>query len=162
MTGHQPPSVSTAASAFLAAILVAASAAWAADDALQDLPRAEELPPGTVQISPHIPGMGEHWANPKDLPLGPIYCVMHGRVVCAEFMIARADLEAGKSFERLRLGLHGKQPPIDHVEFNFMPEGHEGFEVPHYDVHLYFVPPEVRLGPQQAERPETVASGSTR
>jgi len=26
-----------------------------------------------------------------------------------------------------------------------MPHGHEGFTVPHYDLHMYFVPPEARF-----------------
>ena len=86
--------------------------------------------------------MGEHWANPRDLPLGPTYCVMDGRVTCMEFMIAQQDLREGRSFERLRPWPAGgvPQPAVDHVDFDFMPRGHEGYEVPHHDVHVYFVP----------------------
>jgi uncharacterized protein YjiS (DUF1127 family) len=109
------------------------------------LPRVTDLPPGTVQVSPFIPGMGQHWAKPSDLPLGPIYCVMKGRVICVEFMVAQKDLMAGKSFERLRPGVEGRLPPVDHVELTHMPHGHEGFEVPHYDLHMYFVPPRARF-----------------
>jgi hypothetical protein len=94
--------------------------------------------------------MGEHWANPRDLPLGPIYCVMRGRVVCAEFMVSQKDLVSGRSFERLRFGLNEKQPPINHLELNFQPHGHEGFEVPHYDLHMYFISPEARFEEQTA------------
>jgi hypothetical protein len=151
MRPHEVPF--TALPLLLAAALTGASPlAQAADTQLKDLPGVGDLPRGTVQISPYIPGMGEHWADPKTLPLGPVYCVMDGHVVCVEFMIAQRDFQNGKSFERLRLGLDGKQPPIDHMEFDFMPHGHEGFEVPHYDVHMYFVPPEVRFGSQQAHR----------
>ena len=96
--------------------------------------------------------MGEHWANPKDLPLGPIYCVMDGRVTCMEYMISQADFEAGKSFLELRPWFAGaEQPAIDHMEFNFMPHGHEGFEVPHFDVHMYFVSPQVRQTQEHAQ-----------
>jgi hypothetical protein len=86
--------------------------------------------------------MGEHWADPKDLPLGPVYCVMNGRVTCMEFMIAQQDMRDGKSLEGLRpwKASTAPQPPVNHMNFDFMPKGHPGFEIPHYDVHLYFVP----------------------
>ena len=125
----------------------------AATDGLAGLPRTDALPEGIVQISPFIPGMGEHWANPKDLPFGPIYCVMNGRVTCMEYMISQADFAAGKSFELLRPWFDGvEQPAIDHMEFNFEPHGHAGYEVPHYDVHMYFVSPQTRQTRTQARR----------
>ena len=40
-----------------------------------------DLPAGTIKVSPPVPGMGEHWANPRNLPLGPIYCVTNGKVI---------------------------------------------------------------------------------
>jgi uncharacterized protein DUF1127 len=122
----------------------------AAADDFARLPAVADLPAGTVKVSPSIPGMGEHWANPKDLPLGPIYCVMHGKVVCAEFMVSQKDFATGQSFEQLRFGLAGEQPPINHVELNFQPHGHEGFAVPHYDLHMYFISPEARFSEQTA------------
>jgi hypothetical protein len=125
-------------------------AAGAADPAPR-LPTVADLPPGTVKVSPPVRGMGEHWANPKDLPLGPIYCVMDGKVICAEFMVLQEAFIRGKSFERLRLGMEGKLPPVDHPEITFMPHGHEGFAVPHYDLHMYFVAPEERF-PKQARQ----------
>jgi uncharacterized protein YjiS (DUF1127 family) len=121
------------------------------DTESRGLPTVADLPPGTIKVSPPVPGMGEHWANPKDLPLGPIYCVMDGKVICAEFMIVQEAFIRGKSFERLRLGMKGKLPPVDHLEITFMPHGHEGFEVPHYDVHMYFVPPEARPSTQATQ-----------
>jgi uncharacterized protein YjiS (DUF1127 family) len=133
-----------------AALAVSATApAAATDDEFARLPTVADLPAGTVKVSPPIPGMGEHWANPKDLPLGPIYCVMRQRVVCAEFMVSQQDLRSGTSFERLRFGLD-EQPPIDHLELTFLPHGHEGFAVPHYDLHMYFVSPEARFSQQSA------------
>ena len=123
----------------------------AAGSAGRELPSIADLPPGTVKVSPPVPGMGEHWANPKDLPLGPIYCVMNGKVICAEFMIQHQAFIDGKSFEHLRLGMKDTLPPVDHLDVTYMPHGHEGFAVPHYDLHMYFVPPEARF-PAQAER----------
>lgn len=111
------------------------------DPALAGLPTVARLPPGTVRISPVVPGMGEHWANPKDLPLGPVYCVVQGRVVCAEFMIAREDFEAGRSFPVLEAPLRkGRRlPAVDHLDVGFEPHGHPGFAAPHYDLHMYFI-----------------------
>ena len=120
--------------------------AVASASTLEHLPGEESLPELVVQVSPFIPGMGEHWADPVNLPLGPIYCVMNGRVTCMEYMIAQEDFAAGKSFEQLRPWLGGaEQPAIDHMEFNFEPNGHEGYEAPHFDVHMYFVSPDLRM-----------------
>ncbi len=43
-----------------------------------------DLPDGTIQLTPSVPGMGEHWANPKDMPVGPIYGVEGGKLVFIE------------------------------------------------------------------------------
>src|SRR5262245_50848272 len=82
-------------------VQVNAERAAGAGSAARKLPSVADLPPGTVKVSPPVPGMGEHWAKPQDLPLGPIDCVMDGRVICAEFMIQRQAFIEGKSFERL-------------------------------------------------------------
>lgn len=120
---------------------------------IEGLPTTDKLPDGVIQVSPFVPGMGEHWANPKDLPFGPIYCVMDGHVTCMEYMIAQDDLEAGKSFTTLRPWFAGAaQPALNHMEFNFEPNGHEGYTIPHYDVHMYLVSPETRQARTQAQR----------
>jgi hypothetical protein len=108
-------------------------------DELAKLPSASILPKGTIKVSGVVPGMGEHWANPKDLPLGPIYCVHKGKVVCIEYMISQADLQDGKSWPELT-GLKNL-PAVNHINMGFEPKGHEGYEVPHYDMHVYFVSP---------------------
>jgi hypothetical protein len=129
-------------------VVLFATAALAAPalavDPLEGLPSVDQLPEGVVQVSPLVPAMGEHWANPKDLPLGPLYCVIEGKVVCVEYMIGQGDFEAGASFEGLKWPLReGKLPPIEHTDVTFMPQGHEGYEIPHYDFHTYFVPKEM-------------------
>lgn len=108
--------------------------------AATELPLASSLPANVVQISPVVPGMGEHWADPKDLPLGPIYGVSEGRIIFFEFMIDRDTLAKGKSLTDLKSKVAIPFPPVDHVDFDWEPEGHEGYTVPHYDVHFYFVP----------------------
>jgi hypothetical protein len=104
------------------------------------LPDASSLPKDVIQLSGVVPGMGEHWGNPADLPLGPIYGVSNGKVIFLEFMIDQESFKSGKSFLELASKAGIELPPIDHVDFNFEPHGHEGYEVPHYDVHMYFVP----------------------
>lgn len=130
------------------ALFLLAQAA-AAQDPYAALPGVESLPPNVVQVSPFVPMMGEHWADPATLPLGPIYCVHRGKVVCLEFMMAQADLKAGRSWPALA-GMAGL-PPVHHTHMGFVEHGHEGFEVPHYDVHMYFLPPEEvsRIQPDQ-------------
>jgi len=76
---------------------------------------------------------------------------MEGRVTCMEYMIAQGNFAKGRSFETLRPWFAGVgQPAIDHMEFNFEPHGHDGYEAPHYDVHMYFVSPEIRMGRKEA------------
>jgi hypothetical protein len=98
------------------------------------------LPEGTIQLDPHVvPAMGEHWANPVDLPTGPIYGVHEGKLVFIEYMISQEDFKEGKSFVNLP-GMKGlPSPSIVQSDIEFVPNGHPGFEIPHYDMHHYFI-----------------------
>ena len=96
------------------------------------------IPADAVLVSPCIAGMGEHWANPKNLPLGPIYGTYQGKVVFSEIMVSRKDFAAGTSYVDLLKALPGYK--IDHVDIEYLPYGHAGYNVPHYDVHGYYVP----------------------
>lgn len=60
-------------------------------------------------------------------------------MIFIEYMIDQESFKAGKSFLELASKAGIELPPVDHVDFNFEPNGHEGYEVPHYDVHLYFI-----------------------
>lgn len=122
--------------AVLIACLVASST-YAQDQALPD---ANSVPKDVIQLSPTVPQMGEHWANPKDMPIGPIYCVHNGKIVCLEFMISQSDFAAGKTWPALA-GMKDL-PAVDHLSILFEPNGYEGYEVPHYDLHMFFVSPE--------------------
>lgn len=121
----------------LAALVVAAASPVLAQGAT--LPDSSSLPKDVIQLSGVVPAMGEHWGNPADLPLGPIYGVSNGKVIFLEFMIDQESFKSGKSYLELASKAGIELPPIDHVDFNFEPHGHEGYEVPHYDVHLYFI-----------------------
>ena len=98
--------------------------------------RPAGIPADALLVSPCIATMGEHWANPKKLPVGPIYGVWQGKPVFTEIMVSLDQLKKGFSWADIRAlpGYH-----IDHVDFEFEPNGHEGYPVPHYDVHLYYV-----------------------
>jgi hypothetical protein len=99
------------------------------------------VPAGALLVSPCIVGMGEHWANPKDLPLGPIYGEYQGKPVFTEIMIDQKAFAAGKSWEDQLKPLAGNK--IDHVDIDFVPYGHAGYPIPHYDIHAYYVPHKV-------------------
>lgn len=102
------------------------------------------LPEGTIQLTPCVPGMGEHWANPADMPLGPIYGVMGDKVTFVEIMPSQEAFANGEQWLEVLKPLDGYA--IDHVDFEFQPQGHEGYEVPHYDIHAYFVTHEEHEG----------------
>ncbi len=107
-----------------------------------------ELPQGAQKLSDVVPAMGEHWANPAQLPLGPLYLVHKGEVIGMEYMwtedmMQRVSVpppavpelgEFTNNLVPLPIGV-----VIDHADVAFMPKGHEGFEVPHWDTHLWFV-----------------------
>ncbi|WP_229684622.1 hypothetical protein [Deinococcus roseus] len=103
------------------------------------------LPAGTIKISECVPTMGEHWARPQDLPLGPIYGVKDGKLVFVELMPSQEMFAKGMSWVDAL-----KTPKwflkINHVDIEFQPQGHEGYPIPHYDIHAYFVPHEEHLG----------------
>ncbi|SEB79978.1 hypothetical protein [Paenibacillus sp. GP183] len=94
------------------------------------------LPAGTIQLSPVVPQMGEHWANPKDMPMGPIYGVYNGKLVFFEYMPAKA---LDKTVHDVPGNLVPIPSKIDHFDIDWNPQGHDGYEVPHYDMHLYFI-----------------------
>lgn len=99
------------------------------------------IPADAMLLSPCIATMGEHWANLKDLPMGPIYGVWEGKPVFTEIMIPVAELQKGFSYSDIH-ALPGYT--IDHVDFEFEPHGHAGMPVPHYDLHAYYVTPAVQ------------------
>ncbi len=86
-------------------------------------------------VSPCVQGMGEHWANPKDLT-APIYGTLNGKVIFSESMIPLTSLNKGYNEPNLA-ALPGHT--INHVSIEWHPKGHEGMPVPHYDIHAYYV-----------------------
>lgn len=99
------------------------------------------IPQDAVMVSPCVATMGEHWANPQNLPTGPIYGVWQGKPVFTEIMVTSNQLQNGFSYADLH-ALPGYT--IDHIDFAFEPNGHPGLPVPHYDLHAYYVSPAVQ------------------
>jgi hypothetical protein len=133
----------------LAALLFVGALSTAAALAAPPMKGAPQLPPqpkvhpagipaDAVLVSPCIATMGEHWVALKNMPTGPIYGVYKGKAVFTEIMVSVAQLKKGFSYANIR-ALPGYK--IDHVDFEYEPKGHEGFPVPHYDVHAYYVSP---------------------
>lgn len=107
--------------------------------------KVTSLPKSVKQLSPFIPGMGAHWGDPANLPVGPIYIVHDGEVIGMEYKFTKelmkeitVDTPEGKmAFRELsNLPIGSK---VDHINISFLPNGHENFEVPYFDVHLYFI-----------------------
>lgn len=98
------------------------------------------LPNGTIQLDPNVvPAMGEHWANPKQMPNGPIYGVYNGKLVFLEYMFAQNDFVKGVNHTNLD-GMKGlPSPSVVQSDVEFQPHGHPGFDIPHYDLHHYFI-----------------------
>jgi len=105
--------------------------------------RPAGMPAGAVMISPCVYQMGEHWAALKDLPFGPIYGTYNGKIVFTEVMIDRKAFEAGKNWSDLLKPLPGYT--IDHVDIWFEAHGHQGYPIPHYDLHAFYVPHAVHM-----------------
>lgn len=112
------------------------ASAYEAPMSLDGLPLLEDVAGDAIQVSPHVPGMGTHWARESDLPVGPIYCVIEGRIVCIEYMFTMEAFEAGTDWKALLPGI--ETPPISHIDVEFLPEGVGPVPVPLYQFHIYF------------------------
>lgn len=126
---------------FLPTAIIALASGPVTAASLDHLPLLTEVAPGAEQISPHVPHMGEHWAETGNLPTGPIYCVIEGRVVCVEYMFTAEDLAAGESWRGLVPGI--STPPITHIDVEYMPDGVGPVQEPLYQFHIYFADPQV-------------------
>lgn len=124
-------------------VKVACAAAFAGEPMLPPQPKVRPagIPASAVLVSPCIATMGEHWADVKTLPLGPIYGVWQGKPVFTEIMVTATQLQKGFSYANVR-ALPGYT--IDHVDLKYEPHGHPGLPTPHYDLHAYYVSPAVQ------------------
>jgi len=103
------------------------------------VPRPPGLPGDFVPAGDHQRLKTQHWVRPKDWPVGPAIQSQDGRIISVDFMIAKADFERGFSWSLVYP--EALRPfKIDHMDIDLVPAGHSGFETPHYDIHVYFVP----------------------
>ena len=123
------------------ATICLALAAPAAADGLSHLPLLSAVAPDAVAISPHVPQMGAHWAEPANLPLGPIYCVIDGHVVCVEYMFLASQISSGTDWTGMITGM--QTPPITRIDMEYKPDGVGPFQEPLYQLHIYFAEIEV-------------------
>ena len=108
------------------------------------------LPKEAIKLSEVVPTMGEHWANPTTLPVGPVYLVHDEEVIGVEYLFT-ADLMEEVTMAGPEGEVTFKQLPglpvgavVNHMDIEFQPEGIPGFEEPIYSVHLYFISAEER------------------
>lgn len=123
------------------ALTMVSASAHEAPRSLGGLPLLEHVAAEAIQISPHVPQMGAHWARESDLPVGPIYCVIEGRIVCVEYMFTLENFQAGTNWRSLSPGM--ETPAISHIDIDFKPEGVGPYTEPLYQVHIYFAPREL-------------------
>jgi len=100
-------------------------------------PHPAGLPAGVVPFGGCIPTMGYHNALPNNVPFGPIYGWYDGKPIFSEIMVPKTAFEQGKSWNEELQPLPGYA--IDHVDIWYEAHGHPGYEVPHYDIHAWYV-----------------------
>ncbi len=137
---------------FLVALLMVAMLVGSSACAAVAEPKME-LPEEAIKVSDVIPGMGEHWVDPSLLEadptqllvIGPIYMVYKGEVIGIEYMwsedmmqeVSIPTPEGPEVFNALISIPVGVI--VNHADISFFPEGHEEFEFPHWDIHMYFI-----------------------
>ncbi len=116
-----------------------------------DYPKKITLSDDWIIEGPVIPMMGQHAVNPDNMPLGPILLLgKEGSLIGIEYMFTKEmmdemGLQNGEETILTLQGLPvsipelGIEAHVQHINIEYLPQGHEGFTVPHYDIHIYFV-----------------------
>jgi hypothetical protein len=118
------------------------------------------LPTDAVRLSGCVPGEGEHWGSPKDLPNGPLFAVFNNRIISTEYMWAPDQIPGSDTSKmtkdqftnylatnKLNFAdfLHNRSQHINLHKYRFesfatfYSAPHTGMTVPHLDMHMYFV-----------------------
>jgi hypothetical protein len=95
------------------------------------------LPADVVPFAGCIPSMGYHYAKTKNWPFGPIYGYYDGKPIFTEIMVDKKKFDAGSNWDEQLKPLPGYT--INHVDIWFEAHGHPGYEIPHYDIHAWYV-----------------------
>jgi hypothetical protein len=94
------------------------------------------LPVDVVPVAGCIPSMGYHYVNKKNWPMGPIYGSYNGKPVFTEVMPSKAQFEKGFDISNIK-PLPGYS--IKHIDIWYEPHGHPGMDIPHYDIHAWYI-----------------------
>ncbi len=116
------------------ALFVAAVAVFAAQPAMAH--SIKDLPPGLKKTSGVVPGMGEHYLNPKSKT---IYGGYQGKIVFIEYEVAVSEMtgDENKFWDKEKIpSFVGK---IDHIDLEYLGKGHPGMTLPHFVIHAYTV-----------------------
>ncbi len=93
------------------------------------------LPSDVSKLAECVPGKGEQYINPKDIPEGPIYNVWNGKIIGVEYMLDLKQVEDKNLIPNLSLF----NTSYDHVDVNYLKEGHAGFMEPHSIIDIYTI-----------------------
>lgn len=104
-----------------------------------------DLPSDAVKLTECIPNMGYHYlAKDADPIYGPFYLVNKaGKIIGIEYMYSN-DMLTAIPESRIPISVLQKDSPLynwkyDHTEISRTLQGHEGFNIDHYDVHNYTI-----------------------
>ena len=107
-------------------------------------PPPKPIPTNFVQVSPCVPTMGLHYADvTKPLAGSTIYGAYQGKPVFTEIMLTPKQLAAGGSWDDVLRPLPGFK--VDHVDIDYLKNGHPGMPFAHYDLHAYYVPHAIHM-----------------
>lgn len=98
------------------------------------------LPPGLITETTCVPGHGYPAYRPQDLPFGPFYGLWERRLIYTEYRVTPDEVQGGKL-----TNVKSLTGPMDHVDIEWHPRGHPGYEVPHYDVYVWNIPHEEHM-----------------
>lgn len=116
-------------SGVVAAIIIAITAPVGAQT-------VKDLPAGLKKVSGVIPGMGEHYLDPKTKT---VYGAMDGKIVFIEYEVVVKELTGDKNIFWDKAKIPSFVPPIDHIDIEYLGKGHPGMTFPHVAIHAYTV-----------------------
>jgi len=102
------------------------------------VPPPKGLPADFVPVGDHQKKT-QHWVRPKDWPVGPTVDSRDGEILSIEFRIAKADFDRGFSWS-LSVPQELRQFRVDHVDIDLSSGRHSVLKIPHYEIHVYFLP----------------------
>jgi hypothetical protein len=127
-----------------AAALSVAMASAAPMMPAKPVPPPKPIPANFVQVSPCVKTMGVHYADiTKPLAGSTIYGVNEGKPVFTEIMLTPKQFAAGGSWDNVLRPLPGFV--VDHIDIDYLKNGHPGMPFAHYDLHAYYVPHAVHM-----------------